>query len=127
MAEKVKDEVKEKAQPKEAEKREGTKEQPTVVETEAKTESKEQTKIEKKKPSKESIHVIPLRRAFDKPRTKMRKTAIAEIRKYIMKHTRKKPKISEEVSALIWKESKPPRKIKVRIIEEEETAIAQLP
>lgn len=112
MAEKVKGEAKEKTE----------QTQPTE-----KPKIKEKTEEKKEKPSKESIHVIPLRRAFEKPRTKMRKTAIAEIRRYILKHTRKKPKISEEVSALIWKESKPPRRIRIRIIEEEETATAQLP
>jgi len=107
--------------------KEGSTEHKPTTEEPKEEEKKEVTKVEKKKPTKESVHVIPLRRAFEKPRTKMRNTAIKVIRDYIVKHTRKKPKISEEVSELIWKESKPPRKIKVKIVEEEETAIAELP
>ncbi|MCD6414590.1 MAG: hypothetical protein J7L23_03090 [Candidatus Diapherotrites archaeon] len=95
-----------------------------VAEPEQPKKAKEQPK---EKPKKQSLHTIPLRRAFEKPSGKMRKAAITEIKRYIRKHTRKEPKVSEEVNSLVWEKSKPPRRIKVRIVEEGEFAVAELP
>lgn len=90
-------------------------------------EKPKEKKGEKKKPVKESIHTVPLRKAFDKPQKKMSRAAIVEIKAYVIKHTRKPPKISENLNKAIWEKSKPPRKIKIKLIEEEEFATADLP
>lgn len=94
-----------------------------------KTEKKpaEKPKKEEKKPLKESVHTVPLRKAFDKPQLKMRRAAVRELQKYLVKHTRKEPKVSEEVNRKIWEKSKPPRKIKIKIVEDEKLATAEMP
>jgi len=76
---------------------------------------------------KESVHTISLGKAFDKPRKKRGKAAINIIRDYIYKHTRKRPEISEALNEKIWGGGyNPPRKVKVKIVEEEEKAVADL-
>ncbi len=94
---------------------------------EEKAEEKPKKEKEEKKVLKESIHTVGLRKAFGKPRKKTKKAAIAEIRHYLAKHTRKTPKISEDVNKAVWEKSKPPRKLKIKIVEEEEFATAELP
>lgn len=84
---------------------------------------------EEKKILKESVHTIPLRKAFDHPKTSRAKYAVREIKRYIRKHTRKEPFVDASVNEVIWARSiqKPPRKIKVKIQEEEKRATAVLP
>ena len=90
---------------------------------------KAKPKDEKKPFLKESIHVIPLRNAFNHPKTKRAKYALREIKDYLRKHTRKEPVISDSVNKAIWAKGiqNPPRRIKVKIQEEEDRAIAVLP
>ncbi len=78
---------------------------------------------------KESIHTVPLRKAFAHPISKRANYALRELKVYIRKHTRKEPVISEPVNKAIWAKGihNPPRSIKVKIQEEEDRAIAVLP
>ena len=99
-----------------------------VKKEDKKKDSKKEEKEEKPKFLKESVHIIPLRKAFDYPRTKRTKYAIREIKRYIVKHTRKEPVIDAPVNELIWERGikNSPRKLKVKIQEEEKRAIATL-
>ncbi|MCD4740714.1 hypothetical protein K8R43_06030 [archaeon] len=115
---------KEKAPKKEVPKKEESKKEEKPAE---KTSKKKEEKEEEKKILKESIHTVPLRKAFEKPQKKTRRAAINEIRSYLRKHTRKEPKIAESVNQTIWDKNKPPRKIKIKIVEEEAIATAELP
>lgn len=61
-------------------------------------------------------YVIPLRQAFNTPRTRRADKAIFLIREFVKKHTRAAEKdiaISNEVNQLVWKQSRTniPRKI----------------
>ena len=104
------------------------KEEPKKADTSKKEETpkKGEEKEEEKKFLKESIHTIPLRKAFDHPRTNRAKYAAREIKRYIVKHTRKEPQLDPALNELLWKRGiqKPPRKVKVKIQEEEERATA---
>ena len=64
------------------------KEEKPVTKEEPKKASKKEEK-EEKKFVKESIHTIPLKKAFDYPKTRRVKYAILEVKRYIQKHTRK--------------------------------------
>jgi RNA polymerase primary sigma factor len=110
------------------------KKETTEKKTKKETTKKETTKKEttKKKPVKETIHTIGLKKAFEAPEKKRGKAATKIIKNYIRKHTRKEPRVDPELNKSLWKRGpKPPRKIKVRIVEEktgdQETATAVLP
>ena len=105
------------------------KEEPKKADASTKDEEKPkkgEEKEEEKKFLKESIHTIPLRKAFDHPRTSRAKYAAREIKRYIVKHTRKEPQLDPALNELLWKRGieKPPRKVKVKIQEEEKRATA---
>jgi large subunit ribosomal protein L31e len=65
-------------------------------------------------------YVIPLSKAYEKPRTKRANVAISLIYDFIYKHTRKTKEdvvLSSEVNSYIWKRGiqKPPRRISVNL------------
>ncbi|MFP3950383.1 MAG: 50S ribosomal protein L31e [Candidatus Micrarchaeia archaeon] len=73
----------------------------------------------------ERIYVVPLRTAYDTPRTSRSRKAVKILQGFISRHMKAEKgdiSISEGVNKLIWKRGiqKPPRKIKVRAIKEEE-------
>ncbi|MCD6522994.1 MAG: 60S ribosomal protein L31 [Candidatus Diapherotrites archaeon] len=92
---------------------------------------KKKKKIEEKpkpKKMKETVHTVNLSDAWEKPRTKRARAAVQIIKRYLKKHTRKENVlISEQLNRLIWKSGiqNPPRKVKIKILEEEEKAIAE--
>ncbi len=90
--------------------------------TEKKAEKKAGKKAEKEKPKgEERVYTISLRKAFDKPRTKRRKRAVSLIREFISKHMKAVAvKIDNAVNALIWKQNKPPRKVKVKAVKDKD-------
>jgi ribosomal protein L31E len=103
------------------------KEEPKAAKKEEKKDEKgKAVKKEEKKILKESIHTVNLSKAMEASQKKKRNAAITELKRYIIKHTRKKPKISEKLNAAIWEKSKPPRAVKIKIAEEEEFATADL-
>jgi len=101
---------------------EATKEEPK------KGKEKKGEEEEEKKIIKESVHTINLRKAYDCPRTSRAKYAVREIKRYIQKHTRKEPVIGTSVNEALWEKGiqSPPRRIRVKIQEEEERATAVL-
>ncbi len=77
----------------------------------------------------EKIFNIPLREAFEKPRTKRAKIATNIVRKFLMKHMKSENvKIGDSINKEIWKRGiqKPPRKIRVHAIKEEDIVYAEL-
>ena len=65
-------------------------------------------------------YIIPLQKAYDKPRTRRANVAISLIFDFLNKHTRKKKEdviLTKEVNEFIWSKSieNPPRKISVSI------------
>ncbi|MCK4327176.1 MAG: 60S ribosomal protein L31 [Candidatus Diapherotrites archaeon] len=107
-----------------------TPQKPEAKKEEAKPtgEKKEEADKEEKKIVKESVHTISLRKAFDHPRTSRVRYAAREVRRYIKKHTRKEAFIDPSVNEALWNKGiqSPPRRIKVKIQEEEKRATAVL-
>jgi large subunit ribosomal protein L31e len=69
-------------------------------------------------------YIIPLKKAYDKPRTRRANVSVKLIFDFLEKHTRKSKKdviLSKEVNEFIWKRSieKPPRKIEVSLKEKD--------
>lgn len=69
-------------------------------------------------------YIVPLKRAYDKPRTKRSNVAIKEVFDFLYKHTRKTKEniiLSKEVNEYVWKRGiqKPPRKIPISIREKD--------
>ena len=65
-------------------------------------------------------YMVPLKRAYDKPRTRRSNVAVKEIFDFLWKHTRKRKEdiiLSKEVNEFVWKRGiqKPPRKIPISI------------
>lgn len=90
---------------------------------------KEEPKEEEKpKILKESVHTIGLRDAWEKPRTKRARAAINTIKAYVRKHTRKEPFVSTALNKIVWARGiqHPPRRVKVKILEEEKRATADV-
>lgn len=68
-------------------------------------------------------YIVPLKRAYDKPRTRRSNVAVKEIFDFLYKHTRKKKEsivLSKEVNEYVWKRGiqKPPRKIAISLRED---------
>ncbi len=79
----------------------------------------------------ERIYTIPLRKAFDFPRTKRASRAVKIVRKFLAKHmkvTEDHIIISEAVNSALWQRGiqKPPRKIKIKAIKEGDKLVARL-
>jgi large subunit ribosomal protein L31e len=69
-------------------------------------------------------YMVPLRRAYEKPRTRRSNVAVKEVFDFLYKHTRKKKEdiiIAKEVNEFIWKRGiqKPPRRVAISIREKE--------
>ena len=65
-------------------------------------------------------YIVPLQRAYEKPRTRRSNVAVKEVFDFLFKHTRKKKEdiiIAKEVNEYIWKRGieKPPRKVAISI------------
>jgi len=103
------------------------------VKAEAPKEGKAEKKDEKEeKPErkiiKESIHTINLKKAYELTRTKRTKYSIREIKRYVKKHARKPARITPAVNEKLWENGiqNPPRKIKVKLEEEESIVTVDL-
>lgn len=80
---------------------------------------------DKSKSGDEREYVIPLRIAYSVPRPKRVPRAIRFIRAFIRRHIKtERVWISPELNMLIWSRGrqKPPRKVKVRVVVEDEVA-----
>ncbi|MFA5382956.1 MAG: 50S ribosomal protein L31e [Candidatus Micrarchaeia archaeon] len=79
----------------------------------------------------ERIYTIPLRKAFDFPRTKRASKAITIVKNFLAKHmkvTVEHVSVSEAVNSAIWQRGiqKPPRRIKIKVTKEGDKAVARL-
>jgi large subunit ribosomal protein L31e len=84
------------------------------------TEKKKEVKDKKEPEAK--IYTIPLGDAFNVPRKKRVKKALHVLRKYFKKHLRTDSvRISKSLNEALWMRGieKPPRRIKVKVTEEE--------
>ncbi len=68
----------------------------------------------------ERVYTIPLRDAYEKPRTKRAKVAVKIIRQFAARHMKSSIDnviISNYLNAIVWKRGiqKPPRKVKVKM------------
>ncbi|OYT54560.1 MAG: 50S ribosomal protein L31e [Candidatus Altiarchaeales archaeon ex4484_2] len=77
----------------------------------------------------EKLYTIPLRDAFSSPRTKRTKKAVNVVRNYLKKHTKVDDvKIDTSLNEFLWEKGirKPPRRVKVRVVEEDGMMVAYL-
>ncbi len=77
----------------------------------------------------ERIYTIPLKAVKKAPRWKRSNRAIALIREYLMKHTKSEYiMIDTAINEKVWARGsqKPPSKIRVKVIEEEDRIRAEL-
>jgi len=77
----------------------------------------------------EKIFNIPLRDAFERPRTRRAKIATDIVRKFLTRHMKSENiKIGNSINKEIWKRGiqKPPRKIRIHVLKEENTVYAEL-
>lgn len=75
----------------------------------------------------EKTYVIPLRNAYKAPRTKRAKRAVNIVRNFLAKHLKTDEVIlSENLNQRLWENGlqKPPRKVKVNVIEEDSGLVA---
>ena len=90
---------------------------------EEKKETKEKKKgVKEKKEPEVKVYTIPLREAFLIPRKKRVKKALVIVRKYLTQHLKSESvKISKALNEALWVRGieKPPRKIRVKVSEEE--------
>lgn len=85
----------------------------------------EETKKEGIEIVEERIYMVPLGRAWIRPRTKRAPRAIRLLKEFIERHMKIEEdsiKISNEVNEKIWSRGiqKPPRKIKVRVTKDKD-------
>jgi len=77
----------------------------------------------------EKIFNIPLRDAFERPRTKRARIATDIVRSFLARHMKsEKIKIGDSINKEIWKRGiqKPPRKIRIHATKEENIVYAEL-
>ncbi|MEM5778401.1 MAG: 50S ribosomal protein L31e [Candidatus Aenigmatarchaeota archaeon] len=77
----------------------------------------------------EKVFNIPLREAFEKPRTKRAKITLKIVKDFLIKHMKTKNiKIGKSINENIWGKGiqKPPRKIRIHAIKENDVAYAEL-
>ncbi len=76
----------------------------------------------------ERIYTIPLRKAFDAPRTRRGRRAMAEVKRFITRHMNADEDqiwVDDTVNDAIWSRGmqNPPRKIRVRAIKFEDGVV----
>jgi len=79
--------------------------------------------------AEEKIFTIPLRDAYDKPRTKRAKIATNIVKDFLIKHMKsEKIKIGKSINESIWKRGiqKPPRRIRIHAVKEEDIVYSEL-
>lgn len=79
--------------------------------------------------AEEKIFTIPLREAYDKPRTKRAKIAVNIVKDFLIKHMKsEKIKIGKSINENIWSRSiqKPPRRVRVHAVKEEDIVYCEL-
>ncbi len=77
----------------------------------------------------EKVFTVPLREAFDKPRTKRAKIAIKILKEFLKKHMKaENVKIGKSINESIWKRGiqKPPRRIRIHALKEGNVIYAEL-
>ena len=77
----------------------------------------------------EKVFNIPLREAFEKQRNARASNAMKTVREFLIKNTKTDNiKIGKSINDVIWKEGiqKPPRKVRVHIIKEDNVIYAEL-
>ena len=77
----------------------------------------------------ETQYTIPLREAFDVPRTRRASKAVKVVREFLIRHTKAKNIVLDSsVNDALWERGikKPPRRIKVTVTTEDGNAIAVL-
>ena len=77
----------------------------------------------------EKIFTIPLREAFEKERQKRARNASKIVREFLIRHMKsEKIKIGKSINEAIWKRGiyKPPRRLRVHAIKEEDIIYAEL-
>lgn len=86
-------------------------------------------KKEKLQKEDERIYTIPLRDAFQVPKTRRSKKAINLIRRFLERHTKTANiKIDSSLNEKIWERGieKPPRRIKVKAVKKDNKLIVSL-
>ena len=79
--------------------------------------------------AEEKIFTIPLRDAYDKPRTKRAKIAVNIVKNFLKKHMKSgKVNIGKSINEEVWKRSiqKPPRRVRVHAVKEEDIVYSEL-
>ncbi|OYT27364.1 MAG: 50S ribosomal protein L31e [Candidatus Altiarchaeales archaeon ex4484_96] len=77
----------------------------------------------------ERLYTIPLRDAFNAPKTKRTKKAVKVVKDYLKKHTKVDDvKLDTKLNELLWEKGirKPPRRVKVKVVEEDGGVFAYL-
>jgi large subunit ribosomal protein L31e len=77
----------------------------------------------------EKIFNIPLREAFEKERQKRARNASKIVRDFLIRHMKNENiKIGKSINEAIWKRgiNKPPRKVRVHVIKEEDVVYAEI-
>lgn len=78
----------------------------------------------------ERLYTVPLVGAYDKPATKRAKYSVKVLRSFVSKHMKSKNiNVSEMINKAIWSHSisKPPRRIKVKMIKKDDVVYVLLP
>ncbi|MEA3254558.1 MAG: 50S ribosomal protein L31e [Candidatus Altiarchaeota archaeon] len=77
----------------------------------------------------EKTYIIPLREAFNAPRTKRANKAVKIVKEFLTRHTKAgNVSLDSSINDVLWKRGreKPPRRIKVKVTTEEDTVTASL-
>ena len=77
----------------------------------------------------EKIFTIPLREVFEKPRTKRASNATIIVREFLVKHMKSENvKLGKSVNEALWKRGiqKPPRRIRVHAVKEEDVIYTEI-
>jgi len=79
--------------------------------------------------AEEKIFTIPLRKAFELERQKRAKNASKIVRAFLKRHMKSENiKIGKSINEAIWKRSisKPPRKVRIHVLKEEDIIYAEM-
>ena len=98
-------------------------------EKKAKSEKEAEEKKEAEEGEKEfKLYTIPLREAFNVPKSRRASKAIKVIKEFLKRHTKSDVKLTGPLNEAVWDRGikKPPRRIRVKVTEKEGIKIAKL-
>jgi len=95
---------------------------------ESEEESREEKEAEEEEEEELMLYTIPLRDAFNVPRKRRARKAVKIVKEFLARHTKSEVKFDASLNEMMWSRGieKPPRRVRIKVVEKKGVKIAKL-